>query len=76
MRPSEIERIKLFSNYLNGIAISIFAIGGIGFVYQIMESGEDLNSKAFAKYAAAGVLSIAIHMYAQVQLRRLDKGTP
>lgn len=73
MKPSRIERIKLFSNYLNGIAVAVFAIGGFGFLFNLMQSGEQINKKSLIIYSSAATLSLLCHIFAQIRLLRLDR---
>ncbi|MBS0573125.1 MAG: hypothetical protein JSS08_07730 [Proteobacteria bacterium] len=73
MKQSDIEKIKLFSTYLNNIAVAVFTLAGIGYVLQIKAGGGELETKHFATYAGSGIISFSMHLYARHVLSKIDK---
>lgn len=70
------ERIKLRSQYANGMAVSLFAVGVLGPVIAIMGT-DDMSSSRLIGLALTGIvcfgLSVVLHLYAAKNLGELDQ---
>lgn len=70
------ERIKLRSQYANGMAISLFAVGVLGPVVAIMGT-DDISSSRLTGLVLTGIvcfgLSVVLHLYAAKNLGELDQ---
>lgn len=60
------EKVKLAANFLNGIAIAIIAIGGIGAIFNV----DLVLWIAILRFASSVVLGTAVHFLAQRLLSR------
>ena len=70
------ERIKLRSQYANGIAVSLFAVGVLGPVVAIIGTQAASHPQTMALAATAlvcFVLSVVLHLYAVENLGELDQ---
>ena len=78
LSDGEKEQVKLTAAYLNGIAIALFAVGGLAQVLSALKASLP-NDQAANLYAslwfAVGcfVASIALHITARVVLLELDE---
>ena len=65
------EQAKLTANYLNGVAIAVFAVGSLGSLIPALSSD---GSPAILSVVVSGIcfaLSLALHLIARRVLRRL-----
>lgn len=70
------ERIKLRSQYANGMAISLFAVGVLGPVVAIMGTDGNTTARLVGLALTAIVcfgLSVALHLHAAKNLGELDQ---
>ena len=67
------ERLKLFATYLNGLAIALFALGGLAPIFSILY-GTASNPSGFTALIAISCLagSAALHYVASVVLKGLQ----
>lgn len=70
------ERIKLRSQYANGMAISLFAVGVLGPIVAIMGS-DNISTSRLTGLVLTGIvcfgLSVVLHLYATKNLGELDQ---
>ncbi|PSJ60489.1 amino acid transporter [Kumtagia ephedrae] len=67
------ERLKLFATYLNGLAIALFAVGGLAPVFSTLY-GTVTNSSTISVVVVSViclVVSAALHWMASLVLKRL-----
>ena len=76
MTDTECEQIKLTAAYLNGCAVALLAIGGIGLVLETtLAAVRVADGMSIAVYGALYLLmigSVLVHIAARTYLRRLD----
>ena len=65
------ERLKLLSNYLNGLAIAIFAVGGIAPVFSILYDGAQPDGFTVTLALICLGVSVVLHIVGQTILGRL-----
>ena len=69
------ERIKLRSQYANGMAISLFAVGVLGPIVAVM--GNDITASRLVGLVLTAIicfgLSVVLHLYAAKNLGELDQ---
>jgi len=66
------EQAKLTATYLNGLAIALFAVGGLAPVFSGIYSGTITDGHTLAiGSGSCFVASIALHFVARMILRRL-----
>jgi uncharacterized membrane protein YkgB len=68
------ERLKLLATYLNGMAIAIFAIGGLAPSFSMLYGNTASASAAFMVFVTVSCLiaSAALHYVASLILKRLS----
>lgn len=74
MTPRQTERIKLSATYLNGLAVTVFAVGGFApFISTILASGTGAQSPllVLAVMAVCWLMSGVIHSAARASLKGL-----
>lgn len=70
------ERIKLKANYLNGLAIGVFLVGGLSQITSALSVGSGKNGTAF--WITTGVACVCIlaspvlHLWARHALKDLE----
>jgi hypothetical protein len=65
------ERLKLFATYLNGLAIALFAVGGLAPVFSTLYGSVANNSTIFVAVVSVSCLVAALHWIASLVLKRL-----
>ncbi|WP_422073888.1 hypothetical protein [Tranquillimonas rosea] len=66
------EQTKLTANYLNGLAIALFALGVFAPSFSVVYGSRDASLAALASILICQVLSAIIHLVARRLLRRLE----
>jgi hypothetical protein len=67
------EKVKLFATYMNGLAISLFAVGCLGVVASLMIKSEPMTVGKGIAYATFFIASIAWHLAGRRALDRLSE---
>lgn len=65
------EQAKLTANYVNGVAIAIFAVGGLGSFIPVVAAPGNLTPLSVIIGGICFALSFALHMVARRVLMRL-----
>lgn len=67
------ERLKLFATYLNGLAIAIFALGGLGPIFALLYAETPNPAATYTVLVAISCLagSAALHYAASIVLKGL-----
>lgn len=65
------EQAKLSANYLNGVAIAVFAVGGFGSIIPVVASPVSPTQFSATIGGICFALSFALHIVARRVLRRL-----
>lgn len=65
------EQARLTANYLNGVAVAVFAVGGLGSLIPALSSDGGLTVFPMIVSAICFVLSFTLHWVARHVLRRL-----
>jgi len=71
MTESEKERIKLSANYLNGIAIALFAVGAVSPTVSSLDGGSAPTAPVVIATVICIVASAGLHYVARVILKGL-----
>jgi hypothetical protein len=68
------ERLKLLATYLNGMAIAIFALGGLAPSFSMLYGNAAAGSAVFLAFVTISCLvaSAALHYVASLVLKRLS----
>ncbi|MFT3689018.1 hypothetical protein [Paenirhodobacter sp.] len=66
------EQTKLTATYLNGVAIAVFAVGGLAPVFSSLYSGAGPSVFLLVVSVVCFLVSFALHYGARMALRRLE----
>lgn len=73
MTPDEIEKAKLSANYLNGLAVAVFAVGVLAPVLSVLNGGVSLSLLVLAVEGAICLaVSVLLHSAGRRVLRKLS----